>query len=68
MKNFLKAWAVSLLVDLVLIGLLEWGEVEEPTKGVLIVLFFSMGTVASMTYATCLHDQMLEDKIRGWWQ
>ena len=29
MKNFLKAWAVSLLVDLVLIGLLEWGKVEE---------------------------------------
>lgn len=68
MKNFFKAWSVSLLVDLVLIGLLEWGKVEEPTKGVLIVLFFSMGTVASMAYAACLHDQMREDKIRGWWQ
>lgn len=59
MKNFLKAWSVSLLVDLVLIGLLEWGKVEEPTKGVLIVLFFSMGTVASMSYAYCLYDREL---------
>lgn len=64
MINFLKAWAVSLLVDIVLIGLLKWGEVEEPTKGALIVLFFAMGTIASMAYASCLYDQMREDEIR----
>lgn len=59
MKNFLKAWSVSLLVDLVLIGLLEWGKVEEQTRGVIIVLFFSMGTVASMAYASWLYDREL---------
>lgn len=57
MKNFFKAWAMSLLVNLVLIGLLKWSEVEEPTKGALVVLFFTMGTVASMAYASCLYDQ-----------
>ena len=50
---------VSLLVDLVLIGLLEWGKVEEQTKGVIIVLFFSMGTVASMVYASWIYDREL---------
>lgn len=57
MRNFLKAWAVSLLVDLVLIGLLEWGKVEEQTKGVIIVLFFAMGTMISIAYASCLYDR-----------
>lgn len=59
MRNFLKAWAVSLLVDLVLIGLLEWGKVEEQTKGVIIVLFLAMGTMVSIAYASYLHDREL---------
>ena len=51
MKNFLKAWAVSLLVDLVFIGFLEWGEVEAPIKGVLPVILFFLGTLISIFYA-----------------
>lgn len=55
MKNFLKAWAVSLLVDLVFIGLLEWGEVEPPTKGALSVILFLSGTLMSIFYANYVY-------------
>lgn len=55
MKNFLKAWAVSLLVDLVFIGLLEWGEVEPLTKGALTVILFFLGTLISIFYASYVY-------------
>lgn len=56
MKNFFKAWSVSLLVDLVLIGLLEWVEVEPPTKGAFLVIFFLSGTLISIFYASYVYD------------